>query len=151
MAPPASPDPRAQDRFDRVVAEYADFPGAQLGGGKRVTGRLMIAGKIVAMLDQGRLVVKLPADRVTALVERGHADRWATKPGQPLREWAIAPAASASAPSVGESGAQVSAAASQAEVPAKSTQADATVADAAEGADWGALVREAYTFVVGPG
>lgn len=59
-------------------------PGAGRGFGSR--GTLKVGGKIFAMSVAGRLVVKLPATRVAALVEAGDGHPFETSRG-PAREW----------------------------------------------------------------
>ena len=49
---------------------------------------LRTGGKIFAMLVQGRLVVKLPRERVDDLVAGGSAERFDPGRGRPMKEWA---------------------------------------------------------------
>jgi hypothetical protein len=56
---------------------------------------LRVGGKIFAMLVGGELVVKLPKERVDALVDAGVAVRFDGGKGRPMKEWAsVGPSAS---------------------------------------------------------
>ncbi len=78
-------------RFAAVVDAFARD--------RRVTsGRMMaslglrVGGKIFAMLVRGDLVVKLPAPRVTELVEAGMARQFdPRRDGRLMKEWAVLP------------------------------------------------------------
>jgi len=48
-------------------------------------------GKIFAMLNAGRLVVKIPRAAVDALVAAGHGERFKSGAGRPMREWVALP------------------------------------------------------------
>ena len=49
---------------------------------------LKVNGKIFAMFGRGRLVVKLPKERVDALVSTGKAERFDPGHGRLMKEWA---------------------------------------------------------------
>jgi hypothetical protein len=49
---------------------------------------LRINGKVFAKLHNGLLVMKLPADRITALVDSGQANAYALR-GRLLKEWGV--------------------------------------------------------------
>ncbi len=52
------------------------------------SGALKVGGKIFASLSSGdRLLLKLPAARVDALIAQGAGERFTTGPGRPKREW----------------------------------------------------------------
>lgn len=79
----------AEERLRAVAAAFADVPGVMLpADGRRHfgTATLRVHGKIAAMTPHEHLVVKLPADRVEALVASAEGlpfpvDR------PPMREW----------------------------------------------------------------
>jgi TfoX/Sxy family transcriptional regulator of competence genes len=48
---------------------------------------LSVDGKIFAMLSRGKLVAKLPKDRVDDLVRSGAGERWDGGRGRPMKEW----------------------------------------------------------------
>ena len=48
---------------------------------------LKVNGKIFAMFGRGRLVLKLPKDRVDRLVSSGGAKRFEPRPGRIMKEW----------------------------------------------------------------
>lgn len=79
----------ADGRFDDLVAEFVGRdgvvpPGATAGFGN---GSLRVDGRIFAMLVRGRLVVKLPAARVSELVDAGEGIRFDANKGTPMKEW----------------------------------------------------------------
>jgi hypothetical protein len=48
---------------------------------------LKIDGKIFAALSKGRLLLKLPRERVDALIESGVGERFSTGAGRPKKQW----------------------------------------------------------------
>src|SRR5580700_9118114 len=94
-------DSPSKARFEDVVTEFNDVDGVTPPRGGAGFGRsaLRYRGKIFAMHVRGALVVKLPADRVTALVAAGHGVHFDANKGTPMREWlAAAPDSPASWP-----------------------------------------------------
>ena len=84
----------AQVRWERLVGQIlasgeATYGNAAADGPKRAFGAtsLKTGGKIFAMLVHGRLVVKLPAKRVEALVGEGAGQRFDPGHGRIQREW----------------------------------------------------------------
>jgi hypothetical protein len=78
-----------QDRFDVVVGELVGAagvtpPGTSSGFG---SAALRVRNKIFAMLVRGRLVVKLPTERVDALVAAGQGVRFDANKGTPMKQW----------------------------------------------------------------
>ena len=57
---------------------------------------LRISGKIFAMLVDDELVVKLPRERVDALIESGDGRRFDPGHGRLMKEWASVPASASS-------------------------------------------------------
>lgn len=77
--------------FAVVLDALGDLPGVSRG---RMFGSdgLKFAGKVFAMEVKGRLVVKLPAERVDELVAAG-AERFDPGHGRLMRQWASVSAA----------------------------------------------------------
>jgi hypothetical protein len=79
---------RPDERYEDLVGELVGAAGVTppRGGG---FGRsaLRYQGRIFAMLVRGRLVVKLPAGRVDALVGAGDGVHFDANKGTPMREW----------------------------------------------------------------
>lgn len=78
-------DPLAQQAFADVVARLVAEPDVVEGKAFHAPG-VKVAGKLFAMLIEDRLVVKLPAQRVEALLDSGHGEPF--RSGQrAMREW----------------------------------------------------------------
>lgn len=85
----------AEERFASLCESLAGEAGVTTG---RMFGSegLKVSNKVFALLVKGRLVVKLPAGRVEALVTGGAGARFEPGHGRPLKEWiAIEPGAGA--------------------------------------------------------
>jgi hypothetical protein len=81
----------AQARFDALVRQLAGQPGVQApdsDGGRRFgADTLRLDGSIVAMLVDGAVVMKLPGDRVDALIRSGCGVPWDAGRGRRMRQW----------------------------------------------------------------
>ena len=80
-------------RFAALAARFVDEPDVTEGTGFGKSPGLRTSGKIFAMLMHGRLVVKLPRERVDALVTAGAAEHFNAGRGRPMKEWASVDAA----------------------------------------------------------
>lgn len=94
--PPVTPE----ERFAAIVETLASNPDVtppsdEIKSTKRFgSSVLKIHNKIFAMLVGGRLVVKLPQQRVDALIASGEGERFDPGHGRRMREWlAVAPTA----------------------------------------------------------
>jgi hypothetical protein len=78
-----------EERFEDLVGELLGCPGVIPPRGGSGFGRsaLRWEKKIFAMLVRGRLVVKLPAPRVDALVAGGDGVRFDANQAAPMKEW----------------------------------------------------------------
>jgi hypothetical protein len=78
-----------EDRYEDLVDELMGVPGVTppRGGGGFGRSALRFQNKIFAMFVRGRLVLKLPADRVDALVAAGEGARFDANKGTPMKEW----------------------------------------------------------------
>jgi hypothetical protein len=76
--------------FADLCEDYAGTPGVSVpdGGGRGFGSQaLKIDGAIFAMISAERLVVKLPARRVTELIESGSGRPFDAGKGKPMKEW----------------------------------------------------------------
>jgi hypothetical protein len=81
-----TPEERFAALVEELLAESGDVQPP--GSGKGFGGDALKAhGRIFAMLSQGVLVVKLPAKRVTSLVEAGEGVHFDGGKGRPMKEW----------------------------------------------------------------
>ncbi|GGT03804.1 hypothetical protein GCM10010156_72030 [Planobispora rosea] len=78
-----------QERFEALVGELLGIEGVTPPETGRGFGSaaLRTGGKIFAVLADGRLVVKLPHQRVDDLVEAGCGVRFDAGKGRPMKEW----------------------------------------------------------------
>jgi hypothetical protein len=79
----------AQERFEDLVDELAGSEGVTPPPRGSGFGRsaLRFQGRIFAMHVRGALVLKLPAERVEALVRAGEGVHFDANKGTPMREW----------------------------------------------------------------
>lgn len=76
---------RYEDLIDELVRTAGVTPPQRGGGFGRSAVRFQ--KKIFVMLVRGRLVLKLPAERVDALVAEGEGVRFDANKGTPMKEW----------------------------------------------------------------
>ena len=82
---------RVQAGFRDLVKALADRSGVTLGSGRRGFGSeaLMVDGRIFAMVSRGRLVLKLPGDRVVALLAEGVGAPFDAGKRTPRNQWVM--------------------------------------------------------------
>ncbi len=84
---------KAEERFIRLVEEFSGFPDVEAprgAGGRRFgSDALKVNSSIFAMVRSGRLILKLPRDRVRALIDGGAAVPFDSGKGRPMKEWLI--------------------------------------------------------------
>jgi hypothetical protein len=80
---------RPEDRYDDLVDELVGIAGVTPPRGNSGFGRtaLRFQNKIFAMLVRGHLVLKLPAERVDALVAASDGVHFDANKGTPMKEW----------------------------------------------------------------
>jgi hypothetical protein len=78
-----------EKRYEDLVDELLGTDGVTppRGGTGFGRGAIRFQNKIFAMLVRGRLVLKLPAARVDALVAAGDGVRFDANKGTPMKEW----------------------------------------------------------------
>ncbi|MET3919461.1 TfoX/Sxy family protein [Arthrobacter sp. UYEF20] len=80
-----------EERFNALVDEFRASPGVSVPGepGRRRFGSsaLKVDGSIFAMIAGGRLVVKLPHDRVDTLIATGAGTPFDAGKGRAKKEW----------------------------------------------------------------
>ena len=81
----SKPEDRYQDLVDELIG--ADGVTPPRGGSGFGRSALRFENKIFAMFVRGRLVVKLPAERVEELIAAGEGVHFDANKGTPMREW----------------------------------------------------------------
>jgi hypothetical protein len=78
-----------EDIFNGLVEALAGDEGVDFATGTRGfgSGTLQVDGRIFAMVSRGRLVMKLPRDRVGGLIVAGAGSPFDACKGKPMREW----------------------------------------------------------------
>jgi hypothetical protein len=78
-----------EQRYEDLVDEFAGVDGVMPPQGGSGFGRsaLRYRRRIFAMFVRGRLVLKLPRQRVDALVADGDGQRFDANKGTPMKEW----------------------------------------------------------------
>jgi hypothetical protein len=76
-------------RYEDLVDALVGLPGVTPPTSTRGFGRSAVRfyGKIFVMFVRGRLVLKLPEERVSELVGSGQGIRFDANKGTPMREW----------------------------------------------------------------
>jgi hypothetical protein len=79
----------AQGRYEDLVDELLGIDGVTPppGGSGFGRGAVRFRNKIFVMFVRGRLVLKLPADRVSELVGAGEGVHFDANKGTPMKEW----------------------------------------------------------------
>ncbi|MDB5444332.1 MAG: TfoX/Sxy family protein [Phenylobacterium sp.] len=78
----------ASERFAAVIAAFDDEPDVRLSEARGFSrGGLMRGGKLIATLRGERLLLKLPAARVQALIATGVGAAFDANKGRPMKEW----------------------------------------------------------------
>lgn len=90
VSPASSPEERYAAMAVELLRNRAVTRLSQETQSKKKFGKsdeLRVNDKIFAMLVRGNLVVKIPRDRVDALVTSGEGERFDTGSGRVMREW----------------------------------------------------------------
>ena len=88
---PGADEVRVEAGFRDLVEALAGRSGVALGSGRRGFGSdaLLVNGHIFAMVSRGHLVLKLPRDRVAALLTEGVGAPFDAGKGTPMSEWVM--------------------------------------------------------------
>jgi hypothetical protein len=85
--------PTVEESFAAIVEALGDQPGVERPNASDTSAprfgssALRVDGRIFGMVSHGRLVLKLPARRVTELIASGDGDSYDAGKGRPMKEW----------------------------------------------------------------
>ena len=80
------------DEFEELTKAFADRDGVGVGGGRGFgANTLQVDARIFAMRGDGGLVLKLPRERVSALVASGEGLPFDGGKGRAMKEWVLVP------------------------------------------------------------
>jgi len=87
--PPTPKTRSAEEGFAAIVKALGDRPGVTKPASGRGFGSsaLRVHGRIFAMVSRGRLVLKMPAQRVAQLIGSRAGDSYDAGKGRPIKEW----------------------------------------------------------------
>ena len=88
---PGTSGSRVEAGFRDLVEALAGQGGVAVGSGRRGFGSdaLLVDGHIFAMVSRGHLVLKLPRDRVAALLAEGVGAPFDAGKGTPMSQWVM--------------------------------------------------------------
>ncbi|HLZ76253.1 hypothetical protein [Phenylobacterium sp.] len=79
------------ERFGALVSALLDEPGVTLSESRGFSrDALMVGGKLFAAVRGEVLLLKLPAERVAALIASGDGAPFDANKGKPMKEWMLA-------------------------------------------------------------
>jgi TfoX/Sxy family transcriptional regulator of competence genes len=86
-----SDQPGVEAHFGALAEALVGKDGVKLGSGRRGFGSdaLQVDGRIFAMVTRGRIVLKLPRERVSSLIAAGIGSPFDAGKGRPMREWVM--------------------------------------------------------------
>jgi hypothetical protein len=90
LSTPMSERSESLRAFERVVKGFSRDPRVELPGSSRRgfgSNSLKVGGRIFAMFVSGALVVKLPRERIDALIRSGRGVPFDTGRGRVMKEW----------------------------------------------------------------
>jgi hypothetical protein len=79
------------ERFGALASALLDEPGVALSESRGFArDSLMVGGKLFAAVRGEVLLLKLPAERVAALIASGEGAPFDANKGKPMKEWVLA-------------------------------------------------------------
>lgn len=84
------PGSSSEKTFERIATRLMSVPGVSAGTMFGASA-FKVRGKVFAMVVKGRLVVKLPSERVTHLVSAGSGQLFDPGHGRLMKEWVAIP------------------------------------------------------------